>query len=89
LQRLPKVLEDRLAEWGLTQEALGHSVTHAQIKVFGERLCALQDHLLLGKRSIHRFLRGILSLRPKSNSLSILYVLIALRLILLSLSSGN
>jgi hypothetical protein len=41
LQKLPLALENRLTEWILTQETLGHSVTHAQVKVFGERLCAL------------------------------------------------
>ena len=51
LQRLPQVLEDRLTEWVLTQEALGLGVTHAQIKIFGTRLCALQgDPTPLGKR---------------------------------------
>ncbi len=58
LQRLPTVIEDRLTEWVLTQETLGQSVTYAQIKVFGERLCALQGDLKpLGKRQIHRFLK--------------------------------
>ena len=57
LQRLPTVVENRLADWILTQESLGHRVTHAQIKVFGERLLALQgDHLPLGKHWITRFL---------------------------------
>ncbi len=41
LQRLPTVVEDRLTNWILTQEALGHRVTHAQIRVFGERLLVL------------------------------------------------
>ena len=50
LQRLPTVIEDRLTNWILNQEALGCGVTHAQIRVFGERLLALQgDHLPLGK----------------------------------------
>ena len=50
LQRLLKTIEDRLTEWVLTQEALGHSITHVQIKVFGERLYTLQgDNKLLGK----------------------------------------
>ena len=57
LQRLPIVLENRLTKWVLTQEALGHSITHSQLKVFGERLCKLQgDHRPLGKRWIRRFL---------------------------------
>jgi hypothetical protein len=42
----------------LTQEALGHSITYTQIKVFGERLCALHgDSLPLGKRWIHRLFK--------------------------------
>ena len=35
LQRLPTVIENRLTNWVLTQEALGRGVTHAQIRVFG------------------------------------------------------
>jgi len=58
LQRLPPILEDRLTKWVLTQEALGRSITHSQLKVFGERLCRLQnDDRPLGKRWIKRFLR--------------------------------
>ena len=57
LQRLPTVLEDCLTKWVLTQEALGHSITHSQLKVFGERLCRLQgDHRPLGKQWVKRFL---------------------------------
>src|ERR1700712_4173506 len=57
LQRLPKVVENRLAHLILNQEALGHGVTHAQIRVFGERLLALQgDHLPLGKDWMTRFM---------------------------------
>ena len=41
LQRLPPVVENRLTNWILTQESLGYGVTHAQIRVFGERLLAL------------------------------------------------
>jgi len=57
LQRLPTVIENRLTNWVLTQEALGRGVTHAQIRVFGQRLLALQgDHLPLGKHWMSRFL---------------------------------
>ena len=57
LQRLPTIIENRLANWVLTQESLGRGVTHAQIRVFGQRLLALQgDHLPLGKRWMSRFL---------------------------------
>src|SRR6195952_1952631 len=57
LQRLPTVVENRLANWILNQEALGHGVTHAKIRVFGERLLALQgDHLPLGKHWMTRFM---------------------------------
>ena len=57
LQRLPKVVENRLTDWISNQEALGHGVTHAQIRVFGERLLALQgDHLPLGKHWMTRFM---------------------------------
>jgi len=57
LQRLPTVIENRLTNWVLTQEALGRGVTHAQIRVFGQRLLALQgDHLPLGKHWMTRFL---------------------------------
>ena len=57
LQRLPTVVENRLADWVLTQESLGRGVTHAQIKVFGQKLLTLQgDHLPLGKHWIARFL---------------------------------
>lgn len=41
LQRLPTIIEDRLSNWVLTQEALGRGVTYAQIRVFGQRLLAL------------------------------------------------
>ena len=41
LQRLPTVMENRLTNWVLTQEALGRGVTYAQIKVFSQRLLAL------------------------------------------------
>jgi 4-hydroxybenzoate polyprenyltransferase len=59
-------LEDRFTEWVLNQETLGRSVTHAQIKVFGERLCALQgDPVPLGKRWIHRFIARNPILRTK------------------------
>jgi hypothetical protein len=57
LQRLPTVMENQLTNWVLTQEALGRGVTHAQIRVFGQRLLALQgDHLPLGRHWISRFL---------------------------------
>jgi 4-hydroxybenzoate polyprenyltransferase len=58
LQRLPPVLEDRFTHWILTQETLGFSVTHAQVRLFGNRLCALQgDPLPLGKRWVQRFFK--------------------------------
>lgn len=58
LQRLPTMIEDRLTDWILTQETLGYSVTHAQVRTFGERLCALQgDNLPLGKRWVNRFFK--------------------------------
>ena len=51
------MVENRLTNWILTQESLGHGVTHAQIRVFGERLLALQgDHKPLGKHWMARFL---------------------------------
>ncbi|RKF81401.1 hypothetical protein GcM3_036032, partial [Golovinomyces cichoracearum] len=57
LQRLPTVVEDRLTNWILNQEALGYGVTHTQIRLFGERLLALQgDHKPLGKNRMARFL---------------------------------
>lgn len=57
LQRLPTVIENQLTNWVLTQEALGRGVTHAQIRVFGQRLLALQgDHVPLGRHWISRFL---------------------------------
>ena len=57
LQRLPTVIKDRLTNWILNQEALGCGVTHAQIRVFGEKLLAFQgDHLPLGKHWMTRFL---------------------------------
>ena len=50
LQRLPTVVENRLTNWILNQEALGYRVTHAQIRTFSKRLLALQgDHKLLRK----------------------------------------
>src|ERR1700710_2726072 len=57
LQRLPTVVENRLADWILNQEALGHGVTHAQIRLFAERLLVLKgDHKPLGRHWITRFL---------------------------------
>src|ERR1700712_5021692 len=58
LQRLPKVVGNRLADLILNQEALGHGVTHAKIRVFGERLQALRGdrHLPLGKHWMTRFM---------------------------------
>lgn len=57
LQKLPTVVENRLTNWILNQEALGYGVTHTQIRTFGERLLALQgDHKPLGKHWMARFL---------------------------------
>jgi hypothetical protein len=57
-QRLSRAQEDHLANWVLTQEALGVPLTHAQIKEFAQRLLVLKgDHKSLGKRWIQAFLR--------------------------------
>ncbi len=51
------MVENRLTNWVLTQESLGCGVTHTQIRVFGQRLLALQrDHLLLRKHWMTQFL---------------------------------
>jgi 4-hydroxybenzoate polyprenyltransferase len=57
-QRLSKVQEDHLANWVLTQEALGVPLTHAQIKEFAQRLLTIKgDYKSLGKRWMQAFLR--------------------------------
>ena len=57
-QRLSRVQEDHLANWALTQEAIGVPLTHAQIREFAQRLLSLKgDNKALGKRWIQAFLR--------------------------------
>ena len=57
-QSLSRIQEDRLTEWVLTQAALGVPVTHAQIRLFGNRILETQEtpEIRLGKRWIARFL---------------------------------
>ena len=60
-QRLPKVVENRLADLILHQEALGHGVTHAQIRVFGERLLVLRIHTKrYANRDPHMYISSLL-----------------------------
>lgn len=57
-QRLSPVQEQRLTDWVLVQEALGRSLTHAQIRAFAGRiLAARKDGVLLGKRQMAGFIR--------------------------------
>src|SRR6187551_2710568 len=45
LQRLSPEQEARLTTWVLTQEALGLPPTHAQIKIFAQRILATKGDL--------------------------------------------
>lgn len=57
-QRLSPIQEQQLTQWVLTQQAIGLSPTHAQIRTFASRIIATRDNsLLLGKRWIAGFLR--------------------------------
>jgi len=50
-QRLSTVQEQRLTDWVLTQETLGQSPTHTQIRAFAGRILATKkDAKPLGKR---------------------------------------
>jgi len=58
-QRLSPVQEQRLTDWVLTQETLGRSPTHAQIRAFAGRiLVARKDATPLGKRWMAGFING-------------------------------
>lgn len=57
-QRLSPIQEQQLTQWVLTQQAIGLSPTHAQIRTFASRIIATRDNSLpLGKRWIAGFLR--------------------------------
>ena len=57
-QRLSLVQEQCLADWVLTQEALGQNPTHSQIRAFAGRVLAARgDAIPLGKRWMQGFLR--------------------------------
>ena len=57
-QRLSKTQEDHLAQWVLTQAALGLPPTHSQLKTFAERILAVrEDTRPLGKRWVRAFLK--------------------------------
>jgi 4-hydroxybenzoate polyprenyltransferase len=57
-QRLSRVQESRLAEWVLTQKALGVAPTHSQIKELAQRILqARGDSTPLGKRWVTRFIK--------------------------------
>jgi len=57
-QRLSPVQEQRLTDWVLTQETLGRSPTHAQIRAFAGRiLVARKDATPLGKRWMAGFIK--------------------------------
>jgi 4-hydroxybenzoate polyprenyltransferase len=57
-QRLSPTQEEHLATWIITQEALGVPPTHAQIKVFAERILRVSgDEGPLGKHWIQAFLK--------------------------------
>ena len=65
-QRLSRVQEDHLANWVLTQEALGVPLTYTQIKEFAQRLLILKgDYKSLGKRWIQAFLQRNPTLKTK------------------------
>jgi hypothetical protein len=69
-QRLSTVQEDRLTQWILTQESLGHGPTHAQIRAFAGRvLYARGDANPLGRRWMNGFLRRTLVLKTKKQFL--------------------
>lgn len=69
-QRLSSTQESLLTTWVLTQGALGLPPTHAQVRVFAERILRAQgDTIPLGKRWIEAFLKrnpSIRSMRSKS-----------------------
>jgi hypothetical protein len=57
-QRLSQVQEQRLTDWVLTQETLGNSPTHTQIRAFAGRILAIRrDATPLGKRWMAGFLK--------------------------------
>jgi len=58
-QSLSRIQEDRLAEWVLTQAALGVPATHAQIRLFGNRILEAQGtpEIRLGRHWMERFLK--------------------------------
>ena len=68
-QRLTRVQEDHLAQWILTQGALGYAPSHAQIRLFAARIMhAGGDSKRLGKHWMQHFLRrnpAIKTLRGK------------------------
>jgi hypothetical protein len=69
-QRLSTVQEDRLTQWILTQESLGHGPTHAQIRAFAGRvLYARGDANPLGRRWMNGFLRRNPVLKTKKQFL--------------------
>ena len=65
-QRLSPTQEDHLAQWVLTQAALGLPPTHSQLKEFAQRVLDTQgDPQPLGKRWIQGFLRRNPSLKTQ------------------------
>ena len=57
-QRLSSVQEQRLTDWILAQECLGHGPTHSQIRAFAGRIMeARGDAKPLGKRWMDGFMR--------------------------------
>ena len=58
-QSLSRIQEDRLTQWVLTQAALGVPVTHAQIRLFGNRILKAQGtpEIRLGGHWMERFLK--------------------------------
>ena len=57
-QSLSKVQEGHLAQWILTQATLGLPPTHAELKVFAQRVLTVKgDSRLLGKRWVQAFLK--------------------------------
>jgi len=58
-QSLSRIQEDHLSAWVLTQAALGVPVTHAQIRLFGNRVLETQGTpgIRLGKHWMERFLK--------------------------------
>ena len=58
-QSLSRIQEDRLTQWVLTQAALGVPATHAQIRLFGNRILEAQGtpEIRLGRHWMERFLK--------------------------------